>query len=105
VLAFNVSERTQEFGIRLAIGATAAELMSLVVRRGAVLVGAGIVCGVAGAVAGGRLITGQLFEIGPLDPLCFAGATAFLAMVAMLACVLPAWRATRVGPVDVLRRE
>ena len=98
VIAYFVSQRTQDIGIRLALGATPADVVPLVVRQALAPVGLGLAAGVAGALAGARLLESQLGQVSPADPLAFAAAIAILALVALLASALPARRATRVEP-------
>jgi ABC-type antimicrobial peptide transport system permease subunit len=105
VLAYHVSQRTNEIGIRLAMGASNTTLLSMILKRGLVLVGIGLLMGVLGAFWASRLIQQLLYETQPLDPTTYASAVSFLVLVACLACFLPAWRATRISPVDMLRRE
>ena len=105
VLSFHVAQRAHEIGIRMALGAAPAALVRGFVARGFVLVGAGMVLGLLAGVPATRLLAGLLYEIGPWDPLSLAGALAFLAVVGLLACLLPAVRATRVDPASTLRAE
>ena len=98
VIAYFVSQRTQDIGIRLALGATPADVVRLVVRQALPPVVLGLAVGVAGALAGARLLESQLGQVSPADPLAFAAAIAILALVALLASALPARRATRVEP-------
>ena len=105
VLAYSVSRRTREFGIRLALGARLADIRSLVLGHGFRLVALGTLLGLGGAVAGTRLLRAQLFDVSPLDGLVFAGVTLLLLAVAALSCWLPTRRATRVDPVIALRAE
>jgi ABC-type antimicrobial peptide transport system permease subunit len=105
VLAYHVSQRTNEIGIRLAMGASTITLLGMILKRGLVLVGIGLLFGVAGAYSASRLIQQLLFETQPLDPTTYAGAVSCLGLVAVVACFLPGWRATRVSPVEMLRRE
>lgn len=104
-LAFSVGQRTQEMGIRMALGAAAGDVLKLVMRQGLWLVGTGALLGVAGYLAVGRLLESLLFEIGPVDPISFLGAFIILLSVAALACFLPARRATRIDPVVALRDD
>jgi putative ABC transport system permease protein len=105
VLAFHVNQRIGEFGIRVALGAPMPTLMSSVVARGSRMVGAGLLSGMVISLAGTRVMQELLFETDPLDPAVFLGAAAFLGGIALVACVLPAWRVSRVNPVEVLRKE
>lgn len=103
VLAYSVSQRTREFGIRMAVGAAEQTLVLLVLKQGLRLVAIGLVIGTAAALAASRVLSGLIFEIGTTDPLSFLGAAAVLSAAALLACYLPARRATRVDPVVALR--
>jgi putative ABC transport system permease protein len=105
VLAYVVSQRTQEIGVRLAIGASPHSVVRLFVREGAVLVLAGLVCGSAGALAASRALATLLFGVTPTDPLTFAGVGTALAIVALLATYVPARRAAAVDPMNALRSE
>ena len=105
VIAYSVVQRTQEIGIRMAIGAQRRDVLHLVLRGGLILVGIGVVVGLAGALALSRVLQSLLFGVTAHDPLVFAGNAALLVAVATLACVFPALRATRVNPVVALRAE
>ena len=105
VLAYAVSQRIQEIGIRMALGAQRSNVMGRVLRQGLVLAALGIGVGLLAAVAFGRLLRSLLFNVSPTDPTTFATITALLFAVALLACYLPARRATRVNPVEALRHE
>jgi len=104
-LSYSVSRRTREMGVRLALGARPADVLGLVVRQGLALVAVGLVIGLAGAVAASRLIEEQLFEVTPTEPFVYALVTAALAATGVLACLVPAHRASRVDPVTALRVE
>lgn len=103
VIAYNVGQRTREFGIRLSLGARRLDVLRLVVRQGLVLAAAGIAVGLAGAFALTRLLSSLPYAVNATDPMTFAGVTALLGAVAVAASFLPAWRATRVDPVIALR--
>jgi putative ABC transport system permease protein len=105
VLAYHVSQRANEIGIRLALGASSSDLLGMVLKRGLLLVGLGLLLGMAVAYPGMTLIRQLLFETRSVDPVAYLAAMAFLGVVAVLACLLPALRATRVNPVEVLRGE
>jgi predicted permease len=105
VLAFSVTQRTREFGVRMAVGANRSQVLGLVLREGVILVVVALVVGGAAGVGLSRLLSGLLFEIEPLDPATFLGAGAVLGAVALAAAVLPARRATRVEPSVALRSE
>ena len=105
VLAYAVSQRTQEIGVRMALGASRQNVFSLIVSEGARLAGLGILCGVIGAAAVTRVVTSLLYNVSATDPISFVGTAAFLAGVALLASYLPARRATSVDPMVALRAE
>jgi len=105
VTALNVSQRVNEFGIRLALGARPGDVRALVLGRGMRLVLAGVAIGIAGAAALARLLGSILFGVKPLDPLTFGALAAALAAVALVACYLPARRATATDPLVALRYE
>jgi putative ABC transport system permease protein len=105
VIAYSVTQRTHEIGIRLALGAQRADVLRMVVGQAAGLAGAGIFLGAAGAILLTRLMTDLLFEVKPFDPLTFGVVAGILGSVALFASYLPARRATRVDPVISLRAE
>ncbi len=105
VLAFYVSQRRHEIGVRLALGAEPGRVVRLVIGRGLWLVAAGLVVGVGGALAGGRLLDQLLYGVEATDLTTYLTAGAVLASVAFAACLLPAWRASRVDPSVALRVE
>jgi len=105
VMSYVVTQRTQEMGVRLALGATPGAIARLVLGQGARLVVIGLALGAAGAVLLTRLLTTMLFEITPTDPVTYGGVALVLAATAVAACQIPAWRATRVDPLTALRSE
>ena len=105
VIAYSVVQRTQEIGIRMAIGAQRRDVLQLILRGGLKLVATGIVAGLAGAFVLSRVLQSLLFGVTAHDPFVFAGDAALLLAVATVACLLPALRATRVDPLVALRTE
>lgn len=105
VMSHAVSARTQEIGVRMAVGADRRDVLRLVLGEVAKLAAAGVVAGLAGVLAAGRLLRSGLYEMQPTDPLTIALAVLVLASVALLAGWLPAWRASRVNPLTALRAE
>jgi ABC-type antimicrobial peptide transport system permease subunit len=105
VLAYTVSQRTQEIGIRMALGARPGQVLSGVLRSGLALALPGLVCGIAAAALLMRLVTNMLVDVAPGDPLTFALSGALLIAIALLASYLPARRATKVDPMEALRCE
>ena len=105
VLAFSVAQRTSEFGVRIALGASPRDIATLVLRQGARLVLIGIAAGLAGYLALSQLVGQLLYGIAPTDPATLAIAPVVLALAALAACVLPVRKATRVNPLEALRAE
>jgi putative ABC transport system permease protein len=105
VIAYSVTQRTQEIGIRMALGAQRTDVLGMVMRQSAALALTGIAIGAAGAFALTRLMTDLLFEVKPFDPVTFLTVAAVLGAIAMLASFIPGHRATRVDPVVALRAE
>ena len=105
VLAYMVEQRTQEIGVRMALGAQVREVLGMVLAQGAWLVGIGLVLGVAGALALRKVLASVLFGVTATDPAIFALVLAVLSVVGFMACYLPARRATLVDPLVALRRE
>jgi putative ABC transport system permease protein len=105
VLSYAVTQRTQEIGVRMALGASRQNVFQIVVSQGARLAGAGILCGIIGAFAVTRVVTSLLYNVSATDPLSFGATAAFLAVVAIVASCVPARRATAVDPMIALRAE
>jgi len=105
VMAYAVAQRTQEFGVRLALGATPRDVLGLVLRQTLALTAAGVAIGLVLSLAMTRLVAGFLNGVSPFDPLTYVAVSVFLAVVGLLASSLPARRATRVDPVIALRYE
>jgi predicted permease len=105
VLAYSVAQRTREFGIRMALGATAGRLLRMVLRRGALLALAGVALGLAATALLAPLVTRLLFRVDPTDPITFAAVAAGLLLVALLASYIPARRATGLSAAEALRGE
>jgi putative ABC transport system permease protein len=104
-LSYTVAQRTHEIGLRMALGAKRTDLVGMVLRQGLALTVFGLLIGLAGAFAGTRVLKSLLFEISALDPATFVGVPVLLASVALLACYIPARRATKVDPIVALRCE
>ncbi|PYJ07427.1 MAG: hypothetical protein DMF06_15755 [Verrucomicrobia bacterium] len=105
VIAYGVAQRTNEFGIRFALGAAARDVIGLVMKEGLRLALIGLVVGLALSFAVTRLMQRLLFEVSPRDPLLYSGVALFICAVAALACFVPAMRATRIDPMQALRAE
>lgn len=105
VIAYAVTQRTREIGIRLALGAAPRSVMSLVVRSGITLTGVGVTLGVAAAVGGTRVLSGMLYGVSPGDPTTFAAIVVLVVAIALAACYLPARRAAHIDPTEALRAE
>jgi putative ABC transport system permease protein len=105
VMAYTVAQRRQEIGIRMALGAESASVLRMVLSQGLGIAAVGLVLGVAGAFALTKLLSSLLFNVSATDPAAFLSGPVVLALVATLACLVPAYRATRVHPASVLKQE
>jgi putative ABC transport system permease protein len=105
VMAYAVAQRTQEIGVRMALGASTTSVFRLVLRQAAVLIASGVGLGVLAAAAAAGVLRSQLFQTDPIDPWTFAGTAVLLGAVAMLASYVPARRGMRVDPIQALRAE
>jgi ABC-type antimicrobial peptide transport system permease subunit len=103
VIAYSVSERTQEIGLRMALGADAGRVLRLILRQSIKQMVAGLALGVAGAVAVGRIMEKLLIHTSAADPAVNMAGSLLLCMVALFACMIPAWRASRLDPLTALR--
>jgi predicted permease len=103
ILSYLVSLRTQEIGIRMALGADRARILRLVLTRGLILAAIGLVLGLAGSIAASRVLSSMLYAVEPTDIPTLVAVAALIAVVAFAACLIPAWRATRVDPLVVMR--
>ncbi len=104
-MSYLVTQSTHDIGVRIALGASRGAILRMVVRRGMELAIAGIILGLIGAIALTRVMASLLFGVSERDAATFAAVTAFLAIVALAACYIPALRATRVDPMIALREE
>jgi putative ABC transport system permease protein len=104
-MAYTVRRQTREIGVRIALGASAGDVVGMVIRRGIALVSVGMGMGLAVALALTRLLQTLLFEVSAIDPLTYLGVVAALGTVALIACYAPARRAARIDPVTALRCE
>ena len=105
VLAYTVSQQTREIAIRMALGGQRGDVIRMVLRLGLTLVGVGLAIGAAASFATNRLLTTQLWQVSPHDPLTFAAGIAIVLMIGLVACLVPARRAVRVEPMAALRQE
>jgi ABC-type antimicrobial peptide transport system permease subunit len=105
LMGYEVTQRTHEFGVRMALGATAESILALVLGSGLRLIVVGLAAGLALSLVVGRTISSLVFEISPYDPVVLSVTMVALAAVALMASLIPAWRATRVDPLVALRAE
>jgi predicted permease len=105
VLAFTMKRRTRDFGVRMALGASAGQILASVVAEGVRVTAAGLLIGSVLSLASGRALRSLLFGVTPTDPATYAGVVAVLASASLIACWIPAWRASRVDPMQALREE
>jgi len=104
-MAFGVAQRTKEFGVRMALGAQRSRVMKLVLQEGTILAAIGSIIGLGGAYLVGRAMQSTLYGVEALDVRAFGIVALVLLAAALLACFLPAWRASRVEPMEALRDE
>ena len=105
VLAYSVTARTRELGVRAALGATRADILTLIVRQGMTLTALGVAVGLGGAIVASQALLSLLFGISRLDPITYTGVIIMLVGVSAIACWVPAWRAAQVDPSITLRAE
>ena len=103
VVSYSVTQRTRELGVRMALGAAAADTLRLVLGRSLRLVAAGTACGLVASLAVTRVMSGLLYDVSPLDPVVFVAVSLLLAGAGLVASLVPARRATRVDPIEALR--
>jgi ABC-type antimicrobial peptide transport system permease subunit len=105
LIAYSVAQRRIEIGVRMSLGADRMRVMRMIVKQGLVLVGVGLAFGVAGALALSKVLGSLLYGVGPHDPLVLGSVAAVLLVTGVLACAVPALRASRVAPVEALRHD
>ena len=105
VIAYSVSRRSHEIGLRMALGAETGEVLKMVIRQGMVIAAIGVALGLAGGAAVSRVLSVALYGVNPIDPMSFGAAAILLLSVALLANYIPAKRATRIDPIIALRYE
>jgi ABC-type antimicrobial peptide transport system permease subunit len=103
VLAFSVSARTNEIGIRMSLGADSGQVQRMILKEGGVLLGIGLALGIAGALLAARVIRGLLFGVAAHDPATFIGVAVLMGVIGMVACWIPALRAARIDPAIAMR--
>jgi len=105
LIAYSVAQRRIEIGVRMSLGADRMRVLRMILRQGLVLVGAGLAFGVVGALALSRVLGSLLYGVGPHDPFVLGTVAAVLLVTGVLACAVPALRASRVAPVEALRHD
>jgi len=105
VMSYSVSQSTRDLGVRMALGADAGDVLRLIFSRGLRLTTIGLIIGAVAALLLTRLMENLLYKVSPRDPLAFASAFVIMTVVALAACFLPAWRATRIDPAQALRNQ
>jgi ABC-type antimicrobial peptide transport system permease subunit len=105
LIAYSVAQRRIEIGVRMSLGADRMRVMRMILKQGLVLVGVGLAFGVAGALALSKVLGSLLYGVGPHDPLVLGSVAAVLLVTGVLACAVPALRASRVAPVEALRHD
>jgi ABC-type antimicrobial peptide transport system permease subunit len=105
VIATSVQQRTKEFGLRMALGASRDSVLTMVVRQGVTLVAIGLAVGVVGALAAGRVLNAYLYQTAPREPMIYLGVAGLFILSGVIACLIPARRATTVDPLIALRAE
>ena len=105
VMAYAISQRSNEIGLRMALGASTGSVLRLVLRQGLALTGVGLALGLMAAVAGTRLLTNILFRVQPNDPMVYLAVAVLLGIVALVACYVPARRAAKIDPLTAIRQE
>jgi len=105
VMAYAVGQRSNEIGLRIALGATVSSVLRLILGQGLTLAGLGLAFGLAAAAASARLLTSMLFRVQPNDPLVYLAVTVLLGMVALVASYVPAMRASKIDPLTAIRQE
>jgi putative ABC transport system permease protein len=105
VMVYAVGQRSNEIGLRIALGASTGSVLRLILGQGLVLAGLGLALGMAASLAGTRMLTSVLFQVRPTDPLVNLAVAALVGVVALAASYIPAWRASRIDPLAALRGE
>ncbi len=105
VMAYTVTRRTRELGVRMALGARSPRILWLILREALWLVAAGVACALPLSLLASRLLQSELYGAGAMDPVTVAAATALLAVVAIVAALVPSWKAARLDPLRALRLE